>query len=64
MLEGPCCHRSPQGRAGGRICHPPQCRAVPLFPSRSRPASACPGIDLMGCNGNKNEAVLMGFLLF
>lgn len=46
------------------LCVPPQCRAVPLFPSCSRPASACPGVDLMGCNGNKNEAVLMGFLLF
>ena len=43
---------------------PPQRRAVPPFPSHSRPASACPGVDLMGCNENKNEAGLMGFLLF
>lgn len=50
----------PQGSRGWPNLSPPaQLRAVPLFPSL--PALA---LDLMGCNGNKNEAVLMGFLLF
>lgn len=34
----------------------------PLSPSLLQPP--CPGADLMGSNGNKNEAILMGFLLF
>lgn len=38
------------------LCPPP--------PSPSLLQPPCPGADLMGSNGNKNEAILMGFRLF